>query len=148
MKQRGGENAVMQRKKKAKNPDRFKRWSWKPPPWTLDVLKRLRDASEQRGKRRRSQRRVSPNKGTGGRTPHRPGYRDRERRPRRSRDVLKVNPGTPSADRDCSLGQMERGREEDKKRKETGGKRREEVGQLCPVLKRTGPKISTIKALK
>lgn len=72
-----------------------------------------------------------------------------ERRPRRSRDVLKVNPGsgTPS-DRDCSLGQMERSREEDKKRNETGGKRTEEVGHLCPVPKSTEPKISTIKALK
>lgn len=66
-----------------------------------------------------------------------------ERRPRRSRDVLEVNPGSGSADRDCSLGQMERRREEDKKRKETGGKRTEEErrsGATLPPAEEDGTK--------
>lgn len=67
-----------------------------------------------------------------------------ERRPRRSRDVLKVNPGSGTPpDRDCSLGQTERSREEDKKRNETGGKRTEEErrsGASLPRAEEDGTK--------
>lgn len=55
-----------------------------------------------------------------------------DRRARRPRDVLKINAGsgTPSADRDCSFGRMERSRQEDriqrKRRRRRQGSRRGE----------------------
>lgn len=55
-----------------------------------------------------------------------------DRPARRSRDLLKIDvgTGTPSADRNCSFGQMERSRQEDriqrKRRKRRRGTRGEE----------------------